>query len=211
MASSTNETRIPVAEIDRILEDSVSRADAQRATRLDQLAQLRSAKAVQFQRERVRFAAVAEKNDPFFAALDVREQANQGLLQDLALAANQARTPVPPIDANTWIVHGRVFTSALQPAPKLVVGVADEKGNPTADGTQATTDATGYFLLKVGGLKPTGRIVTAPADAATNAPAPPVFLQVLDSAKTKKPLLTDSEPLTPRPGRTDYRELVLPQ
>jgi len=91
------------------------------------------------------------------------------------------------------------------------VGVADEKGNPTADGTQATTDATGYFLLKVGGLKPTGRIVTAPADAATNAPAPPVFLQVLDSAKTKKPLLTDSEPLTPRPGRTDYRELVLPQ
>src|SRR5256885_15660033 len=72
-------TRIPSAEIDRILEDSVSGADAQRATRLDQLAQIRSAKAVQFERERERFAAVAEKNDPFFAALDAREQANQGL------------------------------------------------------------------------------------------------------------------------------------
>ena len=52
--------------------------------------------------------------------------------------------------------------------------------------------------------------MTAPADAAANVPAASVFLQVLDSAKTKKPLLTDTEALTPRPGRTDYRELVLP-
>src|SRR6266851_2583206 len=175
MASSTNETRIPLGELARILEDSVPSADAQRAAQLDQLAQVRSAKAVQLKRERERFAPLAEPRDPFFVKLDAREQTNQGLIQDLALAANQVRTPVPPVDVNTWVLHGRVFTAGLQPAPNLLVGVADEKGNPVAEAGQANTDATGYFLLRISGLKPAGRVLVTPAPGgvSTNIGAPP--------------------------------------
>jgi hypothetical protein len=226
MASSTNETRVPLGEIARILEDSVPDADAQRAAGLDQLAQVRAAKAVQLKRERERFSALAEASDPFLAKLDARDQTNQGLILDLALAANQARTPVPPADANTWVLHGRVLTAGLQPAPNLLVVVVDQKASPVAEAGHANTDATGYFLLRIAGLKPASGIISTPtaggsatvaapapdtAQRATTGGVPPsVFLQVLDSARTKKPLLTDTEALTPRPGRTDYRELVLP-
>jgi hypothetical protein len=198
MASETSETKIPMAEIVRILEESIPEADTQRADQLDSLMQLRVAKAAQWERERTRFAALADKGDPFLVALDERLQANTGLVQDLRALAERARTKVPDVDPDTWVLHGRVRDRKLHPVPKVFVGVSETKGKFTSQFPLVPTEGAGYFLMHI----------PVPKEQQGGKAIPPVFLFVVDEPKVKN-LLQDSEPLTPRAGRTDYRELVL--
>jgi hypothetical protein len=127
------------------------------------------------------------------AALSRQLEANRALTRAVALEADRATTELPPRDAQTWVVHGRVLTQELTGIPHLTVALYDANGNWVESIGYACTESNGYFKLAAGreGL-PTGR---------------QVFLRVLNMQGEH--VYVDPTPLTPELGRVEYREIRL--
>ena len=144
-------------------------------------------------REKTRLAAKLGPTHPRVAEIDNRLQLNAAMMRDLKLEAARARTKVPQVDSNNWVLHGYVRDKAHEPAPNLTVALFDANGGGLSGIDQGCTDANGYY-----------KIVATNISAPTSAPA---YLRVL--SKTGSVLHADSVALTPAPGVLNYREIIL--
>jgi hypothetical protein len=114
----------------------------------------------------------------------------------IAAAQQQAATPAPTVDPNAWVLHGRVYDSALNPLAQHSVFLADtQKIYQSAYGF-SYTDSSGYFLI------------TAPAEAAGTKPPTDLYLQIVDPKAS--PVYSSASAFSPTVGTATYQTVTLP-
>ena len=208
MTKKTKETRVPLSEVSRELENSFLGADRARATNLTGLQRVRGAKAAGLEREHRRLSRSLGGRHPRVVALSEKLAVNAALSRQLVYESERAKTETPTPEARGYIVHGHVRDQDLTAVPGLTVALYDPNGKWLRRLGFDCTDETGHFKLcydagtkdRSGEDKDAG---TIGARASTGE----YLLQVLD----KKSTLLHRHPRAVQPalGRVDYREIIL--
>src|SRR5437867_6964997 len=143
----TTQKDISFDEVSREFDRGIAGADTVRANGLAQLNVMRSVKDSRMKREKTRLAAKLGPTHPRVAEIDNRLQLNAAMMRDLKLEAARARTKVPQVDSNNWVLHGYVRDKAHEPAPNLTVALFDANGGGLSGIDQGCTDANGYYKI----------------------------------------------------------------
>jgi hypothetical protein len=178
-------------EATRELDRGIAGADTLRADKLDGLTAMRVVKEKRLQREQARLTAKLGAEHPRVTEINDRLTMNTMMIRDLKLESSRARTDVPQVDQNTWMLHGFVRDKSLKPAPNLTVALFDPNGGRIGDLGHGCTDANGYF-----------RITSKNVSKVSRA-----FIRVL--SKEGSALHADKNALQPQAGTIDYREIIL--
>lgn len=199
MSTCTPDKKISYGEVAANLDKTLDQADPQREAGLVQLARVHSAKQTLLQREQARLETKLGRSHPRVQALARKRAVNTALLREVNLDLARAATPPLDIDDDTWLLHGRVMDRDRKGLPGLTLTLVDAKGNWVREFGYACSDARGYFRF------PGVELKAAPKpESGRNTH---VFLRVSDRNDSIRH--TDKPPLTPRPGRVDYREITL--
>jgi hypothetical protein len=182
---------VTAAEVAQQLEQSIARADTQRAEELDRLKTMREAQAGGMEREAARLTAKLGSDHPRVMALTRAIEINRGFVREIVIEAERARTDIPTVDEKSWVLHGYVRDQDLKGVAGLTVAVYDEKGSWIERLGFACTNEKGYFRL------------TATDFAAVDHS---VFIRVLNNGVL---LYADKSELKPELGKMDYREITL--
>lgn len=183
---------IPFDQVSREFDKGIEGADALRADGLSQLNAVRAVKEQRMNRERSRLVAKLGADHERVAQIDQRLKINVAMMRDLKLEAAKARTEIPTVDQNTWVLHGYVRDKKLEPVPNLNVVLFDVAGEQISGVNHGCTGADGYYKLS--------QKILGGASAL-------VFVRVL--AKSGSVLYADSVGLQPAAGTIDYREIIL--
>ncbi len=178
-------------QLSQALEDNLPALDLMRATSLDNLKLLRTARAEGLRSEHERLSAKLGADHPRVAALAGMRADNDEFINAVAVEAERARVEVPQADAQTWVLHGFIRDLRSRGVPNVTVALYDASGNFARQLGFATTSANGYFRLKSHSLEK----------------LKPVFIHVLNSQGAH--LHTDNVPLTPAAGSVVYHEVVI--
>jgi hypothetical protein len=182
-------------DILRSIEDVFETVDDERVAGLEQVRTIQSIKNESLERERVRLARKYGEDHPRIQKIDSRLVYNQSLLKDLAVEIDRSKVEVPAIDANTWMVHGRVLDKTRAGIAGLTVSLFDEKGKWIREMGYSCTDERGYFAITY----------SAKEDGKQGSQR--LFLTVTD--REHRVLHREREPLCVRLGWIDYREMVI--
>jgi hypothetical protein len=195
----TKETRIPLSEISRELENSFLGADRARTTHLVGLQRVRGAKSAGLEREHQRLSRSLGDRHPRVVALSDKIAVNAALSRQLVYESERAKVETPTPEARGYIVHGHVRDQDLNAVPGLTVALYDPSGKWLRRLGFDCTDQTGHFKLCY--------------DAgAKDQPEPkPGERDYLLHISDKKSTLLHRHPRAVQPalGRVDYREIIL--
>jgi hypothetical protein len=178
-------------EISRELDKGMTGADTFRADRLDGLTAARSVKDKRLWREQARLAQKLGPTHPRVTEIMGRLTVNAAMMRDLNLESARARTEVPQVDKNTWVLHGYVRDKDLKGVSSLTVALYDQSGGRLNLVDHGCTDSNGYF-----------RIAGKSASAAS-----PAYIRVL--SQDGKFLYADRNAFRPALGAIAYREIIL--
>jgi hypothetical protein len=146
-----------------------------------------------------RAAAAAQTK---FGAGDTRTVAAQAAVT--AAAASVARVSVsnqqmatiaPQPPTGGWVLHGRVFSSDLEPQAAQTVYLVNQQNNYQKQYGVAFTDSTGYFAI------------TAPAPAKGAAKTPALRIQVANA--NGEPVFNSTDTFEPVINGASYRNITL--
>jgi hypothetical protein len=182
---------VTAAEVAQQLEQSIARADTQRAEELDRLKTMREAQTGGMEREAARLTDKLGSDHPRVMALTRAMEINRGFVRDLVIEAERARTDIPTVDPKSWVLHGYVRDQDLKGVAGLTVAVYNEKGAWVERLGFACTNEKGYFRLTATDFAAEGRSV---------------FIRVLKNGVL---LHADNSELKPLMGNVDYREITL--
>jgi len=178
---------------------AIGTADSTANTRVQTLSLVHRARVTQL----TRAAAAAQAN--YGAGSTQATAAQTALTTATATAARvtqfrqQVTTPAPQVAATGWVLHGRVYDSALQPVPAATVYLVDEQNAYQRAYGFSYTDSTGYFLLNDPG---------AQADGTDDAAAPSLYLAAANAKA--QPVYLATSPLALTPGAALYQTITLP-
>ena len=178
-------------EVSRELDKGMAGADTFRADRLDGLTAARAVKDKRLWREQARLAQKLGPTHPHVTEIVDRLTVNAAMMRDLRLESARARTEIPQVDQNTWLLHGYVRDKDLKGVSNLTVALYDQSGGRLNGVNHGCTDSKGYF-----------RIAGNSASSAS-----PAYLRVL--SKDGAFLYADSNAFRPALGAIDYREIIL--
>jgi hypothetical protein len=164
---------------------AITAADGTANTRVRTLSLVHQARVTQ----RTRAAAAAQAT---YGAGSTEAMAAQAALATatatsarLAQFKQQVTTAAPQVAATGWVLHGRVYDSALQPVAGATVYLVDEQNTYQRAHGFSYTDSTGYFLLNDPGAQANADASTPQLYlAAANAKAQPVYLATTPLALT---------------------------
>jgi hypothetical protein len=184
--------QITLDEIAKGIDTGLTTADLQRGTALERLDTTRQAKDTSLRREQARLSEKYGADHPRVQAISNKVVINQVFRQQVAVETVRARTEIPIVDQDTWIFHGFVRNLAQQGVPNLTVALYDPGGNRLNNLGQACTEANGYF-----------KVVSKDANSIGSSAA---YVRVLTGSTF---LYAGKDPLLPKLGRLDYREITL--
>ena len=178
-------------EVSRELDKGIAGADTLRADRLDGLTAMRAVKDKRLWREQARLAQKLGPTHPHVNEIVGRLTVNATMMRDLKLESARARTGIPQVDKDTWVLHGYVRDKNLNGVSNLTVALYDQSGGRLKGAGHGCTDVNGYF-----------RIASKNVSAAS-----PAYIRVL--SKEGSFLYADKNALLPELGSIDYREIIL--
>src|SRR5712692_459329 len=179
-------------QISQALEGNLPELDRMRATALDNLQLLRTARAEGLRSEHERLSSKLGAEHPRVAELASMHADNERFINGLAIENERARVEVPEADKQTWVLHGFVRDQQLRGVANVTVALYDASGIWAQQLGYAGTSANGYFRLEarnLAGLKS------------------PLSVHVLSNQAAH--LHTDDVPLTPEVGSVLYHEVVI--
>ncbi len=179
-------------QISQALQNNLPEVDRLRATALDDLQLLRTARAEGLRSEHERLTARLGAEHPRVAELASRRAENEQFRGGLAVESQRARVEVPQADKQTWVLHGFVRDQQFRGVADVTVALYDASGSWAQQLGYASTSANGYFRLE--------------ARSLANL-KPPLFVHVLTGHAAH--LHTDNVPLTPELGSVLYHEVVI--
>lgn len=175
------------------IDKGLSTADTQRGAAFDRLADTRQAKDTSLRREHARLSDKYGATHPRVQAISNKLVINQELRIQVAAETVRAKIEIPIVDQDTWVLHGFVRNQAQQGVQNLTVALYDPNGSRLSNLGQACTEANGYFKI----ISKDKNIIGASA----------AYVRVLSSGGTF--LYADKNPLLPKLGRSDYKEIIL--
>ncbi len=176
-------------EADLRIAEGLDRLDFARAEGLRRGSAIQATQAAGTQREHQRLVAKYGSGHPRVRASAARFTVESRLATAVAVQADEAQAPPPRVDADTWVVQGRVLWADGKPAPGLTVSLFFQGEGWDQSSGHVCTDHNGVFSLRV---KPQD---TQPREL------------VVSQAATV--LHRDPRVLTPAPGTVDTRVVVL--
>ncbi len=182
-------------DILRSIEDVFETVEDERARGLERVKTIQDVKNGSLERESARLTKKYGEDHPRVQKIESRLTYNQSLMKDLAVEIDRSKAEVPAIDANTWMVHGRVLDETRIGIEGLTVSLFDEKGNWIKQMGYSCTDERGYFAI------------TYSTEEDEKQREQGLFLTVTD--KEHCVLHREREPLYVRLGWIDYREIVI--
>lgn len=203
----------PVVEIAKALDDTLSRADQLRTQGLQNLVRVRQAKVAGHNRELQRLTRQLGEKHPRVKGLKEEIEGNRKFIQEVSNSLERAKIAPPKAENNMWILHGRVYSKELTGVPNLTVGLYDPKGKWLEKFGYVCTDNTGYFKLthdesswwdRVSCLE---RFGAKKLRESTESRSDPVFIHLQD--KTGVQVYIGKQPVSPAPGKVEYREIML--
>lgn len=220
---------IQQAQVKCELDQTINSADPLRADSLLRLQRVRSAKTKNQERERSRLTGKLGGEHPRVTALQAKIDTNYEVARYLNLESVRARTEVPTVASDDWLVHGRVMNEQREFVPGMKTALYDRSGCPVQTCGSEITDKTGYFMLTVknaangarasaeikknivddaGATKASDRKTVADTgDKATADKNFEVYLYVLD--RNDAIVYRDKRPMTIAAGQVQYLEVVL--
>jgi len=193
---TTNETEIPFADVKALSDQLMRHATEAVAPALAQLAQWQQEQADQLAVAENRLKATLGADHPRVQQLTraaASTSAFQHLLNDEAVRATRR----PKVEANEWLVFGRVFDQLGNPVPGLRVRVFDRDRKYDDLLGDTTTDEYGDFAVKY-----------HERDFAEIGEAlPDLYVMVSDAAGTV--LYSSRDNVRYESGRSEYFEIVL--
>lgn len=205
-----------IGEID-VSFDSVEKL---RGEGLERIKLFHSVKNMALEKEHKRLSEKFGPEHPRVKKMATRIKYNQGLFKGLDVEIEKTKIHVPPLKANSWMVHGRILDKDKKGISGLTMSLYDEKENWMKKLGYGCTDNHGYFsiiyTLKEGtesealesilrrlvylfGLKK-----ETESDAMESMK---LFLYISD--KNYKILYKDKEPIYVKIGQVVYREIYL--
>ena len=182
----------------RVVSDGVAALDGDRAAAYAGLGTLRNASAASLDREQRLLARKYGASHPRVSAVETRRAANVVFQRDLTVAHTLAATPAPGIDADTYVFHGHVRDEQRMPLPGLTVALYNPNGDWLSEFGYGCTDDKGYFIL---------RLERPSRDDEPDFESTSAEVRVYDASQ--KLLHLEEDPLIPRPGVIDYREIII--
>ena len=172
----------------------VSGADTLTTQRAQTLSRVQQARVTRASRNASAAAAQYGSGSTQASAAQAAAKSAAAISARVAVFHQQAATTAPTVPENGWVLHGRLYDSALQPVAAASVYLVDStKAYQSAYGF-AYTDDTGYFSLSYAGNAGAAAPPTVYL-AAANAKAEPVYLG------------TTAAPITP--GAATYQNIGL--
>jgi len=216
-------------QVKKELDQTLQAADPVRADSLLRLQRVRTVRTKNQEREKLRLTEKLGGEHPRVMALQAKIDTNYQVARTLNLESVRARTEVPRVESDDWLVHGRVMSEQGQPVTGMRAALYDSSGCPIETCGSEITDKTGYFNLTI---KNVGKNTRTPAeikkktaDEAREANANAndnaddcedkasanrnreAFVYVLDRHDVI--LQRDKRPLTIAPGQAQYLEIVM--
>lgn len=191
MATTSQRTQIPLAQVSDTLEKAVTGFDLARAADLTEMSVVREVRFAGLARDRERLVAKLGLSHPRVVALD-RSLAlhRQTSVEFKAESAAALLTP-PRVNQSSWALHGNVLSSDRAPAQGLTVALYQNNTWVERLG-HACTDPNGYFVLPVEDAGPAG--------------SESLSLALVQRGKL---VYLDPRPVTIQPGHVEYREVVM--
>lgn len=181
------------------LDSGFASLDEQRAIGLYRMNDAQALQATMLKKEQARLMKKYSADHPKVMQIAERLSYKQGLQSELDREIEKAKIVVPELDANTWIVHGRVLTTEGEAISGLTVALYDEHEQWATQLGQSRSDEFGYFVL---------RYTKAKTDRSPLSDSQKLFLTV---SKAEQTLYQATEPLYKRLGSIDYRVIVIQQ
>jgi len=217
------------AQVKKELDQTLKSADPVRADSLLKLQRVRSSRTKNQEREKLRLTEKLGGEHPRVMALQAKIDINYEVTRNLNLESVRARTEVPRVESDDWLVHGRVMNDQREAVPGMKAALYDRSGCPIETCGSEITDITGYFNLTVKnvakGARAAAEVKKKTADEARAANATSNnnaddcgdkatenknmegFVYVLD--KNDVTVHRDKRPLPIVAGQAQYLEIVL--
>lgn len=231
-----NNTRFTKAQLGQAVRTARDGNDDVRVNQLTRLHKLKSAKQTARKKE---YRRLMMKHDGDYAPAQKRAQwlRDQSVeLKTLQMEINRASTPVPALDAGTWLIHGYVYDSVGDPVPNADIQLLLADGRERPEFGSARTDAKGYYRLlyqTAGGTYSGGDAQTGTGETGTgstnaqsgglhinsnlsrlrsgmrvNATSQILFARASDPGNAD--VYGDSSFIQPHVGVPNYRDIIIP-
>lgn len=208
MMQSGNSKEISLDNISENLDSSLSGADADRKVKLNELSRIKSIKAAQLQKEKERLSNKYGENDPRVQAINTKIEANNTLMKGIEITSSNAEVDTPEVDQNTYLLHGFVKDSSLNPISDITVAVYDSQNNWVKMIGYACTDSRGYFKLEFK-YETAKRTNAAGLESFVAEAAQQTEYYIHLSDKKANEIYIDKRPLYPKLGQVDYRLIII--
>jgi hypothetical protein len=217
------------AQVEHELDQTIKAADPLRAESLQKLQRVRTIKTKNQERERLRLSTKLGDQHPRVMTLQAKIDTNYEVVRNLNMESVRAKTEIPTVESDDWLVHGRVLNERLEGVPGMKAALYDRSGCPIETCGSEITDKTGYFNLTIKnagkGVREKTEVKKKTSDETRSANAeniktiddtresvtteksPGAFLYVLD--RNDVIVHRDKRPLTVVPGQAQYLEVVL--
>lgn len=194
---STQRPTDPKERLDKI-DNTIDCLDDERLAGLERLDTLQTVKNTILEREQQRLTQKYDTSHPRVQKVTRRLAYNKGAQQELKQQIETAKIQVPAVSRQTWMIHGRVFTSQQQGIEGLTISLFDEQNRWIRAIEIACTNEQGYFAI---------RYPIPDSSAGVISPKQPLTLTVTDG--DRQILHQEKRPLFVRAGLIDYREIIL--
>jgi hypothetical protein len=185
--------QISLDDIAKGVDQGLTTADTQRGAAFERLDVTRKAKDTSLRREQARLSIKYGADHPRVQAIANKVAINQEFRTQVATETVRAKTEIPIVDENTWVLHGFVRDQARQGVSNVNVALYDSNGSRLNGLGQACTVANGYF-----------KVISKDANAIGASAA---YVRVLSPGGAF--LFADQSPLQPGLGHIDYKEITL--
>ena len=172
--------------------------DQQRAEGLLRMKDFQSTQTTMLKKEQARLEKKYGSDNPRVTKIAERLIYNQGLRPELDREIEKSNIVIPEIDANTWMVHGRVMKTDGVAISSLAVSLYDDMDLLVSQIRHSCTDELGHFVLQY---------KIAENDRSPLSANQKLFLTVKDA--NHNTLYQATEPLYMRLGTIDYRVIVI--
>ncbi len=231
MALRQNQRKVSQLEVFQTFRDGYRANDAVRIEGLQSLLAIRKKKARLQERDRQRVEQRYGKNSQQLKRVESKQNGNLGFISGLGMELNRAKTRPEKVEAEDWVVKGRVYDRLGEPLANARVVLYGMNGSKVPKVSAATTDINGNYRLifkgrakdveevasdqelfrLLGGMRIKGSEKEGMGERIrTNInirSKAGVFVRA--SFGKRKPVTADSIPMVARPGVSHYRDLIL--
>jgi len=184
--------------------DAFAQVDNETAERVQLLQMIYLARASQLTRIAADVKAESGADDADVKRAEAAVSSAKAVSSQVAMLHRRMTTPEPKVTPNGWVLHGRVVTGTFEPITGFTVFLVDAaKAYQQAYGF-ASSDETGYFLLRYEGASATS---TGKVKQAKEASAPELFVEVTD-LKGRLVYVSDRA-FEPAIGAATYQDIVV--